>query len=115
MKLIQQITASPSQTQTLILDDGTRIDLALYFRPMQFGWFLESLVYGDFILNGTRIVTSPNILQQYKNLIPFGIACYTKDQQEPKLLQDFISGYAQLYLLSAAEVVQLSEYLSGQG
>ena len=115
MKLIQNVTADPTQQQTLILDDGTRIDFTMYFRPMMYGWFFEKLVYGDFVLNSSRIVTSPNMLQQYKNVIPFGIACYTSDKQEPKLLQDFSSGYAKLYLLSAAEVIQLSEYLSGQG
>ncbi len=114
MKIIQQVTQNPNQTQTLILDDGTRVTFNLYFRPMQYGWFFESIVYKEFTLRGCRVVTSPNILQQYKNLLPFGIACYTKDNQEPTQRQDFASGYAKLYLMSAAEVVQLTEYISGK-
>lgn len=114
MKIVQQITSDPLQKQTLILDDGTRIECTFYFRPLQQGWWLESISYGDFSLSGLRIVTSPNFLQQYKNKIPFGLACYTTDNGEPKLQQDFSSGYATIYVLSSDEVIELQNFYDGQ-
>lgn len=114
MNIIQQITTDPLQKQTIILADGTSFALTLNFKPMQFGWFITELVYGNFTLQGMRVCVSPNILHQFRNQIPFGIACFTTDSREPSLQADFSSGTAKLYLLSAAEVIQYTEILNGQ-
>lgn len=114
MKKITQITSNPLQKQNLILDDGTQVQVTIYYVPLQFGWFITELVYGDFILRGVRICNSPNMLYQFKNQIPFGIACYTEANREPTQQQDFASGAAILYLLSQAEVDEYAEFLSGQ-
>jgi hypothetical protein len=114
MNPLTQVTSDNLQKQSIILDDGTLFDLTLQFVPMQFGWFIQSLVYGEFTLQGFRVSTSPNMLRQYKNKLPFGLACFTKDNGEPTQQQDFSSGYATLYLLSAAEVALYEEILSGQ-
>lgn len=111
---IKQVTRDPLQQQTLILPDGTSLTLTLYFVPMQYGWFIRNLTHGDFILNGFRVVISPNMLYQYKNLIPFGLACFSTDSREPSQQDDFASGFAKLYLLNEAEVEQYEDYLSGQ-
>lgn len=113
MYLIQQITNDPYQTQDLVLPDGTVVSLTLYFIPMQYGWFITNLTYGNFVLNGVRISNSPNILYQFKNQIPFGLACFSKGNREPSLQDDFSSGASQLFILSAAEVQAYSEFLSG--
>lgn len=112
MRIIEQITIDPLQQQTLRLPDGTSIDLTLYFRPMQQGWFINSLVYGDFILSGIRLTNNPNILMQWKNKLPFGLGCFSKSIREPSLQEDFASGYSTLYILSEEEVEGYSEYLS---
>jgi hypothetical protein len=111
MFLIQQITSDPLQKQTLILPDGTSLSMTINFVPMQYGWFITSLVYGAFILNGLRITNSPNMLHQFKNQIPFGLACFSNQNREPSQQQDFSSGTSQLYLLSAAEVAQYTGLL----
>lgn len=113
MNKIEQITDDTKQKQTLILDDGTQVVLEICFVPMQLGWYITSLTYGDRTIEGFKICTSPNLLHQYKNLLPFGLACYTKDNGEPKLQQDFSSGYAELFLLTAEEVDEYQELLSG--
>lgn len=113
MNIVQQITADALQKQTLILADGSSLSLTLYFRPMQFGWYIQNITYGTFQINGMRITTSPNMLNQYRNQIPFGIACYTDQNREPTQQQDFSSGAAKLYILSQAECTQYAELLSG--
>lgn len=113
MYRIQQVTNDPVQKQSLILPDGTALQLSIRFVPLQYGWFFN-LIYGAFIINGTRITVSPNILQQYRNQIPFGLACLSQGNREPSQQNDFSSGAATLYLLDAAEVVEYSRILSGQ-
>lgn len=114
MFLIQQITSEAFQKQTLILPSGESFDLTINFKPMQYGWFITELTYKGFKLNGVRICTSPNFIYQFKNQIPFGLACFTDDFSEPQLKQDFSSGRAKLYVLTQEEVNLYTELLSGQ-
>lgn len=111
MFLIQQITSDPFQKQTLVLEDGTSLTLVLNFIPMQYGWFIQSLTYQTFTLQGLRICNSPNMLNQFRNQIPFGLACYSDGNREPSQQEDFSSGASKLYILSAAEVAQYMELL----
>jgi hypothetical protein len=111
MYLIQQITDDPLQKQTLILPNGISLSLTISFAPMQYCWFVVSLVYGSFTLNGLQITNSPNMLHQFKNQIPFGLACFSTNNREPSQQEDFASGASQLYLLSAAEVAQYAGLL----
>lgn len=116
MYLIQQITSDPLQEQTLILPTlGTSISLSMYYVPLQYGWFIPELSYQNFNLNGLRITVSPNMLHQFRNQIPFGLACYGNNgvTREPTQQQDFSSGAFSLYLLSAAEVAQYAQVLAG--
>lgn len=111
MFLVNQITSSPFQTQNLILPDSTVVTITLYFIPMQYGWFITKLVYGNFVLQGLRISNSPNMLLQYQNQIPFGLACYSTNNREPSQQEDFSSGASQLYILDSAEVAEYYLYL----
>ncbi len=113
MNIIQNLTNAPKQQMTLILEDGTQIALTIRFIDMQYGWFMDEISYGDVTIEGRRICTSPNMLQQFKNLVPFGLACFTKDNNEPRFQEDFSSGYATLYVLTAAEVDALTLRLRG--
>lgn len=112
MLLIGQITADPLQQQSPLLSDGSQFLLQMYYRPLQYGWFINELTYGDFTLQGLRITNSPNFLYQWRNKIPFGLACYTQGNREPTQQGDFASGQAQLYLLTAAEVAAYEQYLT---
>jgi hypothetical protein len=116
MFLIDGISSHSYQKQRLILPNGDPTLLTIQYKPQQLGWFVTEITYDptDFILKGLRIVTSPNFIFQWKNKVPFGIACYTLNNQEPTQQQDFSSGFAKLYLLSEEEVRTLTEYISGQ-
>lgn len=111
MLLIQQITSNPLQKQTLVLPDGTTLIMTMYFRPMQLGWFINNLTYGTFALNGLRITNNPNMLNQWRNLIPFGLGCFSTANREPSLQEDFSSGASKLYILTAAECTEYAEFL----
>lgn len=113
MYRIQQITNNSLQNNTLVLPDGSSLTLQIYFRPMQYGWFINELTYGSFILRGVRITNNPNMLRQFKNKLPFGLACYSIQNREPSLQDDFSSGASKLYILSAIEVQQYEQLIAG--
>jgi len=87
----------------------------MYYSQQQYGWYFLNLTYGTFELNGLRITVNPDMLYQWKNLIPIGLACVTTANREPTQLQDFSSGLFQLYVLTQAEVQQYTEFLHNGG
>jgi hypothetical protein len=112
---VQNITNDSRQKQTLVLPDGTQIVLSIYFVPMQYGWFITQVSYANtsFVLNGVRICNSPNLLYQYRNKIPFGLAVLSPSGREPTQQDDLTSGATLLYILTEEEVDEYTEYLSG--
>lgn len=115
MRQVQQITTDALQQQVLVLPDGSSLSLTLNYLPQQLGWFIQNLTYNDFQLNGVRICNSPNLLYQWKNLIPFGLACYTlPSNREPTLQTDFSEQISILYVLDADEVQEYADILSGK-
>jgi hypothetical protein len=105
---IQQITTDPYQNLTIILPNGNPMTMTINFISMQFGWFITNLTYQSFILNGLRICNSPNMLQQWRNVIPFGMACFSAQDIEPAQSYSFSSGASTLYILDSSEVEQLT-------
>ena len=112
MNQIQQVNSYPNQTQTVVLPDGTSFNITLYYVDLQQGWFISNLTYGAFVLSGWRVFASPNMLHQFRNQIPFGLACYMTEPREPMLQTDFTNNIAQLFLLSMAEVEQFTAFLT---
>lgn len=112
MLLISQVTSDPLQVRTLTLPDGTQLGLTIYFIQNQLGWFITSLTYGSFTLQGIRITNSPNILHQWRNIIPFGLGCFSQSNREPTQQQDFSSGASTLYILTQAECEEYAELLA---
>lgn len=114
MYKVPQVTANPLQTQTLVLPDGSQIQIEMYYRQQQYGWFFNSISYGDFVLQGFRITVNPNMLHQWKNRIPFGIACVASVPREPTQQGDFAAGLFTLYVLDATDVATYTEFLEGK-
>lgn len=112
MFLIQQITSDPYQKQTLILSDGSSLSITMLFIPMQLGWFITELSYKDFSLKGLRISVMPNMLHQFRNQLPFGLACISSQKREPTQQDDFFTGTMKLYILSADEVAEYEDFLT---
>ena len=113
MQEIQKITSDPYQKQTLLLDDGTSMTFTLRFVPMQLGWFISELIWqNSFILRGMRVCNNPNMLLQWQNLLPFGLGCFSDQNREPQLVEDFSSGASRLYILTAAECAEWLVFLN---
>lgn len=85
----------------------------LYYRQSLPGWFFTSLNWnnGQWQENGRRIVTHPNMLRQYQNILPFGMACQTVNNREPTQIEDFASGASSLYLLTAQDVIDVNTFI----
>lgn len=108
MKLINEITNEPRQHHILTLDDGSTMSVNFEYRENQNGWFY-SLEHETKSFYNRRIVTSPNMLRQFKNLIPFGLACVTTDGGEPVFINDFSSKRCKFYLLNSDDVQYVEE------
>ena len=113
MQKINGITNEPFQQLSITLPNGTNLIVQMYYRESQLGWFFTSLNWngGQWIENGRRIVTHPNMLRQYQNIVPFGLACITTNNREPTQIQDFASGASTLYLLDQADVQQVEDVI----
>ena len=62
------------------------------------------------------MTTNTNLLNQWRNKLPFGIVCQCKDAQDPLLIEDFLVGRASLSILSKEEVnlfVEIQQELRG--
>jgi hypothetical protein len=112
MKTITGLTDQPKQQTGLVLSDGSRAVLTLEYRANQLGWFYD-ITWDSFTLNGQRLVTSPNILRQFRNKLPFGIAVVTTDNVEPLRQTDFAAGVATLYLLDSTDVSDIETTVFG--
>lgn len=114
MFVINNITSDAKQIQSVILFNGKNLSLYMEYKPQQLGWFMSLSYLGTFILNNIRITTSPNMLHQFKNLIPFGLACFVEGNQEPLLQDDFITQRAQLFILDTSEIQEFEDILRGE-
>lgn len=100
------ITDQPNQSSRIVLADGSIATIALTYVQNQAGWFYD-ISWGTWAANGRRLVSSPNILRQFREIIPFGLAVYTDENADPVSIEDFADGTSVLYLLDQADVAAL--------
>ena len=114
MYQINNISSEPNQSIDLVLPDGSSVaTLTLNYSSNLKSWYM-SLLYNDFSLNGRKVYSNPNILRQWKNTLPFGLACITTDNSDPFYVDDFSKGRCSLVLLNQAEVQNFETALSGK-
>ncbi len=104
MKQITSITNDANQILSMVLDDGSKVNMSLNYWPNQSGWFY-SLNYGQFSVSNRRMVNSPNMLRQFRSIIPFGLCCTIIDGYELIYQDDFTSGRASLYVLNSEDLI----------
>lgn len=115
MLQINRITKDALQKHTVFVEEtGLSFTMILYFMPMQYAWIIRELTYDGFTLRGITVVNSQNLLHQFKNKLPFGIICESKEGRQPSLIEDFESGYTRLGVINSSEVKEFGEYLSAQ-
>lgn len=108
MKVLEGIQAIPVQDLNTSLDNGDIINITLTFKPAVQMWFID-IVYNDFTVNGLRLCNSPNLLQQFDKIIPFGINVAVTDGTEPFIINDLSTGRVVVSVLSIDEVEQINE------
>lgn len=98
------LTSDYKQKYTnILLENGEFFDMYIWYAETQYSWFMN-ITYGLKVINGIKVITSLNLLNQYKNILPFGISCYTDDMSDPYFINDFENGRAMLYLLNSDEI-----------
>ncbi len=109
MKQLEGIRATGTQKIGTTADNGDPISMTLAFNASTQEWKM-GIEWGDFSLKGNRIFSSPNLLSQYENIIPFGLAVITEGGGDPFLVNDFSTGRVTMYLLTPEEVVEVQDF-----
>lgn len=112
MTTIDNLTGFADQQTVLILDSGLTATLELVYNGATERWTMN-LNYNGKAYNGIGICDYPNVLRQWKNILPFGVACATSDQTDPFNINDFATGRVTLYLLTAADVLEIEVSVFG--
>jgi hypothetical protein len=107
MNLITSISNDPHQRLRLVLADKSRATLTLNYSPQQRGWFFDIEYGGNFALTGTRLVSSPNLLRQWRHVLPFGLTVLTKGKSEPMRQNDFADETVKLYLIEGDDIITI--------
>lgn len=102
MRQITEISTSANQRLRLVGENNEQIDLVLQYKPTQQSWYF-TLTYQGRTIGSKRVCESPNLLNQFRNVVPFGLACRVPEGGEPYFVEDFATGRVQLYLLNEAE------------
>lgn len=116
MQILDTISNDAKQKHTILLDsDSSPIVIQLTYKPTQLGWFMDvQYETKNFAVYGLRVTTNLNILNQWRNLLPFGIVCYCDKAQEPLSIEDFLVERAHLAVLDAEEVEQIVSLEQGR-
>jgi len=114
MLRLNEITDEAKQKRTVILPSGETFILQIDYLPQQYGWIIRELIYEEVTIRNLRIVNSLNLLHQFRNLLPFGIACISDDDIEPYHAENFLLEASKLYVLTEEEVEQYGSFLRGE-
>lgn len=77
-------------------------EIYLEFKPLQNAWFMD-LTWGDFVLKNERVSNSPNLLRQFRDLIPFGIFVAGRDDIDPLLITSW-TGDNEFWILDSTDL-----------
>ncbi len=103
MNLIDTLSDDGTQLVRVLLDDGSTVQLTLVYRAATQRWSVDVL-WGSFAANGLGVEVSPNFMRQWRDLVPFGLACLSTDGGDPVYVDDFTTGRCQLYVLDSDDV-----------
>src|SRR4051812_11454805 len=98
MQKLNNLTDAADQLMTVTLDDGSTLQLELFYRPGIQRWTVD-IIHPLLNMKGFNLALGPNILRQWRNLIPFGIAVDTVTGLDPMNAEDFAQGNNSIYIL----------------
>lgn len=102
MYQIENLSADPCQTHTVLTEECDDIHLTLTFYPNISAWSLD-IRYQDIRVNGVAVVSGVPLVHDPR--LPFTLVAVINEHPdtEPAVLSDFESGRVSLYLLTADE------------
>lgn len=108
------IVVSDVSPQVLVIPVPSYADISMtmYFYPSQNMWFFN-LVWGSFETDGMVMVTTPNLLQQWSEILPFGIGITSKNGTDPSGQECFVASnnfVVQLLVQSDLDAIQKTIY-----
>lgn len=109
MQQIDNLSDSAMQLTKVDLGDGSILELALRYCGATQRWIMD-VTRNEFTVKGVNVCVQPNMLEAWRNIIPFGLSCLTADGSDPTYFDDFLAdpltllSRANLYVLSADEV-----------
>lgn len=109
---ITNLTNFADQITQLQLPDGTIATMELIYQGATERW-ITNVSYGSFTANSIGLCCYPNILRQWKEILPFGIACVTADQTDPFDINDFSTGRVSIYLLDQTDISTIENTVFG--
>lgn len=109
---ISNLTNFANQTTQLQLPDGTIATMQLIYQGAPERWIMN-VSYGTFTASGIGVCTYPNILRQWKEILPFGLAFVTADQTDPFDINDFSTGRVAVYLLDETDIETIESTVFG--
>ena len=112
MNRIDNLTGFADQTTNLILADGSTASIRFKFDGATERWRID-VAYGTRKINSVGLCCHPNILRQWRHVIPFGLACVTPNMSDPVRAEDFTIGRVKMYLLSQTDVANVEITLMG--
>ena len=106
------LTSSPKQTLNIVEPTtGIKIYFTFYFKPRIHSWYFD-VEYDDFTAKGNKLIRGLNIINRFKNRVPFGIGVTVSDNYEPFLINDFTTGRVKIILLTSDEVTEIDGYIA---
>jgi len=117
MQQVTNITSSVKQQMQLVLENNESADFSLHYNGRMQAWYFD-FTYNDITAKNLKVCLHPNILRQFRKIIPFGIAFFANNLVEPFQETSFSSGACNMYILNKEEVAQVEndfyEYIQPQ-
>lgn len=90
--------------QKLVVGNTGYGDITFYFHysDTQVSWWY-GVFWEDWGFENHRLLLSPNLLDRFRNIIPFGLQCISFDGGEPLFQSDFTIPRIQLNILTTEE------------
>ena len=115
MNQINVLDNGADQIVNVILGDGSTAAIEFVFLPRIQRWAFNvqhpALPTGK--LNGLILCCHPNIIRQWRNILPFGLAVASVDGIDPFNIDDFSASRVSVYTLSAEEVLEVENQFFG--
>ena len=104
MQTIQGITTNQIQELEVELETGENFIMNLeFFENQGIGYWTINVKYKNIITGAKKITICNNILEDEKNLLPFGLIARSQNSLDPYFLNDFSSGRVLIILLNETE------------